>query len=269
MDEFDHVEERLRSASDDVRHLSPGGGDRFAEVAARGQRRAVAHRVTAVAAALLVVAGVAVVAAAQDDGPRRLETTSPLTADSSLPAESIVSSIVPGVVPTPPSTEKTPPSTRSPRTTEPSRKDSSTTVPRETTTTRTPTSPQPHAAYAMHKSGEVQAEQGSYCWRGGAEPGTCADVSGDWGDDAPMVTIATSDTVAFRWATSDQPKGVEAYVFTRSNGETDYRSRRDVSCMGGNPCRMALKLAPGEYLLSVFSTWPQGDVTHGIRLTVQ
>jgi len=94
-------------------------------------------------------------------------------------------------------------------------------------------------------------------------------VAAGWADDAPVVELSTTDYLKVRWDTKEQPKAVEAYVFLRRDGQTDYGARQDFTCTGGNPCKIALTLEPGEYVLVVTSFWAQGDVSHGVRLIVR
>jgi hypothetical protein len=275
MDEFDPLERRLRSASDDVRQLTPDAAGRFESVRRLVRRRAVARRVVAGVATLVLVAGAVVLVGTSDDEETRLATdggakttttvkkttttTVGKTSETTQPTKTTTTSEPKSAVAVP---EKTTTSTTA--------KQPTTTFPPKTTTTTTVESAGPPAGYVASRLGEVQAVQGSSCWReSDGQPALCADVAGSWADDAPVVEVSTTDYLKVRWATKDQPKAVEAYVFTRQNGETDYGLRQDFSCSGGNPCKIALTLAPGEYVLMVTSFWAQGDVSHGVRLMVR
>lgn len=272
MDEFDPLERRLRSASDDVRQLTPHAAGRFESVRALVRRRAVARRVVAGVSALALVAGGVALAAATDEDETRLATdggtttTVKKTTTTEKPTETTVVS-------------KTTTSTSQPKpqplavpktTTSTTAKQPTTTVPPKTTTTTAVKRAGPPAAYVASRLGEVQAVEGSSCWKGAeGEPALCADVAAGWADDAPVVNVSTSDYLKVRWETNEQPKGVEGYVFPRRDGQTDYGARRDFACAGGNPCKIALTLEPGEYVLMVTSFWLQGDVSHGVRLMVR
>ena len=118
----------------------------------------------------------------------------------------------------------------------------------------------------MSKSGaEVQAQQGSSCWRHQeGQARLCADTAYDPAS-APAVEVEATDVLSARWDRQDGPKTVRAHI----RGLSDERFVRDSTCEGGNPCRMALSLPPGEYFLGLMSIWPEGDVSHQVRLVVR
>jgi len=275
MDEFDPLERRLRSASDDVRQLTPDAAGRFESVRSLVRRRAVARRVVAGVSALALVAGGVALAATTDEDETRLATdgggtTTTVKKSTTTTAKTPTETTVVAKTTTSTSEPKPQPLAVPKTTTSTTAKEPTTTIPPKTTTTTAVKRAGPPAGYVASRFGEVQAVEGSSCWKGAeGEAALCADVAAGWADDAPVVELQTTDYLKVRWETKEQPKAVEAYVFPRRDGQTDYGARQDFACSGGNPCKIALTLEPGEYVLMVTSFWFQGDVSHGVRLLVR
>lgn len=276
MADNEEIDARLQAAFADVHELHPPDGERFAAVVSRARRRTVARRTAGASATLATVLLVAAIASGAGEGPGRLTTTGDPAA-SEAPASPEPDR---GAVPPPMSALRRPaitsPSTMvlRPTTTlsQPARPTPTTRPslpPPTTATTSASAEPaRPPAAYAAHKGVEVQAVQGSSCWRDGNGAGMCADVGSDWADNAPVLEVASQDVIAWRWATRDVPRSGTVFVQVRRAGD-ESGPYREMGATNGNPSRIQVRLAPGEYLLMVASYWAQGDVSHGIRLTVR
>lgn len=89
-----------------------------------------------------------------------------------------------------------------------------------------------------------------------------------WADNAPVLEVASEDVIAWRWATTAVPRSGTVFVQVRRDGG-ESGPYREMGPTHGNPSRIQIRLAPGEYVLTVSSYWEQGDVTHGIRLLVR
>lgn len=262
---MDDTDRRLGEILDEARHLDPALPP-FDRVRHRAHRRVLARRVGAGAVATFFAATVLVAAGVGDEEADTRVAVSPVTITEDTTATTTIS--VPGPTTTT-AARSSPPAARTtaePRPTE--RPSEPSTTSSSTTRTQPPSAPEsaPPPAYIRGDGNEVAMATGSTCWRpeGPGRAGYCNDTTDAFADDAGPVAVATGGTLVVRWAIEQQPSEVRAFAWNRS----DRRERATIEATAANPSQLVVGLQPGEYVLMVSSLWKQGDVLHGVRLTV-
>lgn len=122
------------------------------------------------------------------------------------------------------------------------------------------TSPEPPGSTLSYGKDAVEAGIGTYCWST-ARGGACVDVSGtNAGEDELVVPAGAVMSFVYKGKKLDS-LGISA---RNGLGAKDLKVRRS-----GTRARIVADLPPGEYLLDVFATMPEGDVSYGFGLVVK
>jgi len=152
-----------------------------------------------------------------------------------------------------------------------------------------PTTTEPPGVEASSGDASVPAGLGSYCWTpaaGSGQPGICADAIGiiTAAEALPVaagadVTLETSEEGGLERST-----GVSVQVWPFDPSATEPASGGDWGLawqppeipalasdvtMAGDSISFAVPEEPGNYLVSVFVTFPNGDAMYGLQLEVE
>ncbi len=120
--------------------------------------------------------------------------------------------------------------------------------------------PEPPGSTLSYGGKTVEAGIGTYCWFTGGS-GACVDGTGtNVGKDELVVRSGASMTFVYKGKKLDSLR-----ISARNGlGEKDLKARRSET-----RARIAADLPDGEYVLDVFATMPEGDVSYGFGLTVK
>lgn len=133
---------------------------------------------------------------------------------------------------------------------------------------QTAQAPRPPDAFLASSLGEVKAEIQAYCWtepdEGGALIGVCADNFRPI-DPAQAVVVNEGDLLTLRFDRPISPHSISV-------------SRREVSTsppietfnvLAANPTHFRANFPPGTHIITMFTTWPQGDASYVFEVSVR
>ncbi len=150
----------------------------------------------------------------------------------------------------------------------------STSATASTTTTSTATDPacsvtecppRPPDAFVGGSTGEIQADQSSYCWSASRAPGSvglCADFL--YQEPRQALAVEEGETLRVRFAIGSAPLSVAIRPVIGSDGRTG----DPIPVTVGNPASFRAALPAGPHVLVIFATWPQGDSSYLVKLDV-
>lgn len=126
----------------------------------------------------------------------------------------------------------------------------------------------PPAAFLASSSGEVGAEIQAYCWREPDGSGGTIGVCGDRFDaiDPPQaLVVGQGELLTLRFDPPLTPTSV-----TVSRRETSVSPPlQTFTVPAANPTRFRADFPPGTHIVTVFTTWEQGDAAYVFEVTVR
>ena len=128
--------------------------------------------------------------------------------------------------------------------------------------------PRPPDAFLASSSGEVKAEMQAYCWTepdgSGGFIGVCADNFNPI-DPAQAVVVEQGDLLTLRFDRPIRPNSISV-------------SRREISTSpaietfaipADNPTQFRANFPLGTHIVTIFTTWPQGDAMYVFEVAVR
>jgi len=134
--------------------------------------------------------------------------------------------------------------------------------------------PRPPDSTLSYGGREVKGALGTYCWSSG-KSGVCADTSFIVPPRKNTLTVPSGSEVVFRYGGQRPPKKVGATASPLSKNDTSSASAnlnrsRSLKAHGSGVERtIPAELPPGEYVVEVHVTEPQGDASYFFRVMVE
>ncbi len=128
----------------------------------------------------------------------------------------------------------------------------------------------PPDAFVSGSGGEVEADQGGYCWRPPGPDGTLSEVgvctlTGPI-DPEVALRVEQGETLSVRFATRESPSEFSVRHFPSL---TVGQPATVLPATAGNPARFRADLPPGVVLVNLGATWLQGSGSYVVKLDVR
>ena len=130
-----------------------------------------------------------------------------------------------------------------------------------------PGQPRPPDAFLSSSSGEVRGDIQFYCWTETQPSGEFIGICGDNFNpiDPPQsLVVHQGEVVTLRFDRPIRPNSIRV-----NRSETSLSTPlQTFDVPAGNPTQFRADFPPGTHIVTVFTTWPQGDAGYVFELTV-